>query len=512
MLPPDDFQPRRFYVLPKVHKDSWPDEEMPPGRPIVSDVGSVSRSCANLIEHFLAPIVQRSSSYLRDSLHLIALLDTVELEQDTLFFTMDVVNLYGNIPIKEGLQAVSSAFLQHPDPKRPDLSLLTMLRLLLTRNAFVFNGQQYLQLTGTPMGGAYSGSLACIYMSQWETRTLSHPLQPRMWFRFIDDVVGLWDHGLESLMEFHAFINSFDPHIQLVLHHHPNAIRFLDVELYRGPSKNIGYRIGFKPTDSHRIIPPSSFHPRHVFAGVLFSQVLRWACKSSSYEDFQATRRTVTPVWRSQGHSRTAIRDAVRKVFNLTRQTPTHWPTGFFTCSTYCEVCRHATNKSSFGLKSARRRFRISQRIVCSDTNIIYCIECRSCSGQYVGQSCRPLRRRIAEHLRDIACGRDTAVARHFRACGGHHLLTFFGIERVPDTDRRLEKEAMWIQRLNSAAPNGMNIAEQRDTKPVLVLPYSRCSARVGQLCRSVTSDMTSIVCAKRRSVNLRNILSLSHR
>ena len=57
LLPPSRYQPRRFYLLPKVHKDDWPDEEMPPGRPIVSDVGSVSRPCDALVELFLSPIV-----------------------------------------------------------------------------------------------------------------------------------------------------------------------------------------------------------------------------------------------------------------------------------------------------------------------------------------------------------------------------------------------------------------------------------------------------------------------
>ena len=130
LLPPPDARPRRFYLRPKIHKEVWPDPEMLPGRPIVSDVGSVSRPCASLVEHFLAPIAQAAPSYLRDSHHLLPLLLDVNLCDDSLFFTMDVASLYNNIPVEGGLQAVSDAFLEHKDTRRPDLSILSILRLL----------------------------------------------------------------------------------------------------------------------------------------------------------------------------------------------------------------------------------------------------------------------------------------------------------------------------------------------------------------------------------------------
>ena len=68
---------------------------MPPGRPIVSDVKSVSRDCASFIDFFLSPIAQAAQSYLGDSHHLLALLHGTTLSNDTIyiFFTMDVVNL-----------------------------------------------------------------------------------------------------------------------------------------------------------------------------------------------------------------------------------------------------------------------------------------------------------------------------------------------------------------------------------------------------------------------------------
>ena len=499
LLPPGDYQPRRFHLLPKVHKESWPDPAMPPGRPIVSDVNSVSRQCASFVELFLAPIAQSAPSYLRDSHHLLAVLEDHALSPETLFFTMDVADLYNNIPIKAGLRVVSEAFLRHVDPKRPDLTLLTMLRLLLTTNAFSFNGKQYLQLQGTPMGGAYSGSFANIFMTDWEKKTRSHPLQPRLWTRFIDDVFGLWDHGEAALREFHLFLNSIDANIQVDLKLDRERIRFLDLELYRH-NNSIGYRIGFKPTDCHLILPRDSYHPSHVCKGILFSQILRWATKSSSYEDFDNTKKKVVPVWRQQGHTRSSIRTALRQAFDRTRQSPTAWSTGFFPCRVNCPVCRYGSAISKIEDTTTSNVYRISHRISCQDNNTVYCITCRACKMRYIGQSSRPLRTRIQQHLADVRARRNTPIGEHFDICG-LDCFSFAGLERVPDEEQRLGKESAWIRRLHTATPSGLNTMTEERHRQVIVLPNSQCADRTLAICRAMTSSR--LTCAKRRSMNL---------
>ena len=503
LLPPEEYKPRRFFLLPKVHKSEWPDEEMPPGRPIVSDVESVSRPCASFLEHFLAPIAQSAPSYLRDSHHLIALLHDVTLNSDSLFFTMDVVDLYNNIPINAGLQTVSSAFLRFPDPKRPDLTCLSMLRLLLKSNVFVFGERHFLQLQGTPMGGAYSGSFATIYLAQWEENSRSHQLQPRMFVRFIDDIFGVWDHGPEALQAFHRFLNGLDPHIKVDLNFDPNSIRMLDLHIYRRGNR-IGHRIGFKPTDCHLVLPPDSHHPRHTFRGILFGQTLRWLTKSSNYEDFRTTASTVTSVWRRQGYTRSAIRSAISRALARTGQTPTHWETGFFPCLAWCEVCRHARTTRSISDSVTRNTYAINHRLTCSDRNTIYCITCDLCGHRYVGQSSRPLRRRIGEHLNDIKRHRDTPVSGHFNTCGSS-FLSFTALERVPDERQRLTKEAAWIGRLHTTAPKGINLLEtSRPLHSFLILPHSNCADRIASLCRAFLPG--DLICGKRRSVNLRTL------
>ena len=160
LSPPPSPQPRRFGILPKLHKDVWPSAAAPPGRPIVADVRTESSNAARFLEFFLSPLVRRMASFLLDARHLIAILRTERLQDCSLFCTLDVRSLYTNVPIDEGILRVSRAFRRHPDPQRPDRQVLDLLRLSLSRNDFSFGDRWFLQTSGVAMGKAYGGSFA----------------------------------------------------------------------------------------------------------------------------------------------------------------------------------------------------------------------------------------------------------------------------------------------------------------------------------------------------------------
>ena len=272
LRPPSEPASRHFYMLPKLHKTVWPDALMPPGRPIISDTGSVSRRCADFVEHFLSPLARLSRSYVRDSLHVISIVQDFVLPRDAIFFTMDVASLYTNIPTEEGIAAVSRSFKEHSDPRRPDLSVLSILRLLLYTNDFVFRGERFLQVNGTAMGCAFGASYANIFLNAWEEKFFKCQRAPLLWLRFIDDIFGVWTHGAESLTAFHDLVNATHPRIQVTLTSSPTSIRFLDLELYRLHDR-ISYRVGFKATDSFRLLPFDSFHPPSVFDSVTYARI-----------------------------------------------------------------------------------------------------------------------------------------------------------------------------------------------------------------------------------------------
>lgn len=474
-------KPRRFYLLPKVHKSSWLFSCMPPGRPIVSDTSSVSRTCATLLEYFLGPLAHLGKSYVRDSLQVICFLQNLVLYDNSLLCTMDIASLYTNIPTEEGIAAVSRMFSKHPDPKRPDLTLLTMLRIILTNNNFCFRGDAFLQVQGTAMGCAFGPSYATIFLNDWEEKVYSYHVQPFCWLRFIDDIFFIWNGDESSLFTFNSFVDSIIPSITVDLSFSFYEIRFLDLCLYRSGNRVL-YRVGFKPTDTHAILSPVSYHPRSVFRSILFGQLYRWSSRSSTYTDFLRTKRIVQPCWLRQGYTRSAVRRAVRRLFALTGQTPDLWATGFYPCS--CVICTFSSPTTFVTDPVSNNPFLIVHRLSCESHNVVYFISCKKCKAGYVGQTSRKLSKRISEHVYHISSCSNTPVAKHFTSNCNLSDFWFTGLEHCPTESKRLLVENKWMKRLHTLTPSGLNQELNRTDRLHLVLPYSDCSQRVVQLCR----------------------------
>ena len=510
LLPPGDPRPGSLSLLPKLHKPTWPTPAMPPGRPIVSSRQGVSRDCSNLLEFFSAPLARSLRSHVRDSLHLIALIKDRCLTKNSVLFTFDVASLYTNVPTEDGLRAVSEAFSQNPDPRRPDLTLLTLLRLFLSSNEFLFDGEVWVQRHGVSMGSIFGASYANIFLGSWEDRAFSRSrLLPTVFLRYQDDIFGIWDHPLDQLFVFQSVLNSVHDSIQVTLTHSLVSIRFLDLELYRlEGSDTLFYRTGFKPTDTHLLLSPDSHHPPHVFKAVLYSQVLRFATRSSTREDFNQAFNRATPRWRMQGYSRSAIREAKRRTLanlNLT----TSWNPGFHLCRhPNCVVCQHSCPTTTFSDSSQRSLFLIVQLIDCSSTNVIYLLSCSNCSIRYVGETGRSLRHRFQQHLENIRYGRPTSVAEHFAGsppstCNITHLRVC-GIDLHPDTRKRRVRESKWISRLQTTAPLGLNVVSRAPDPAInLAVPYSRCADRVVGMCRRACESLIRIRPAYLRGTNL---------
>lgn len=63
-----------FHSFPKLHKFIFP----PPMRPIVAGIGSMGERLGAWVDSFLQPLVDIMPSYIRDSKHVVMLLDGQE--------------------------------------------------------------------------------------------------------------------------------------------------------------------------------------------------------------------------------------------------------------------------------------------------------------------------------------------------------------------------------------------------------------------------------------------------
>ena len=100
---------QQFYLLPKIQKDL----HNPTGRPIVSGSGGPTEKISQFVDHFIEPLVPLSDSYIRDSTHLINILNKFNMPPDMLLCTQDITSLYTNIPHNEGIQSINELLAIH---------------------------------------------------------------------------------------------------------------------------------------------------------------------------------------------------------------------------------------------------------------------------------------------------------------------------------------------------------------------------------------------------------------
>lgn len=491
-------RPRRFYLLPKVHKprEKWPNPFMPPGRPIVSDCGSESYRVAEFIDFYLNPLSTRHASYIRDTYDFLEKVKDLRVPPGVILFSLDVESLYTNIETPLGLKAVRDCFDRYPDSSRPEKEILELLELSLTCNDFEFEGEWYLQIKGTAMGKKFAPAYANIYMAQWEETVFPKcEKRPLAYFRFLDDVWGLWSHGQQDFDRFLGILNTHHDSIRVQAVVKEEAIEFLDTTVYKGPdfmsTGRLDFKMFFKETDTHALLHHQSYHPRHTFRGIVLSQLLRFKRICSREEDFQDAKRTLFRALRARGYSRTRLRGIYKEhcrmqvnpgtapsredkilvptIFSYTpeavrlnrgirdnfRETLADIPEGrdiallaaYKRNRNLRDLLVHsrlprqkgskppAINRSRTIKARGQSRAFVLPKIPLRTRNCIYAIQCSRCGKHYVGQTKNSIKTRLYQHRYVIKKGERNNSRRvlieHFKQ-HGLHKLRIRGLEHDP--------------------------------------------------------------------------------
>ena len=99
-------------------------------------------------------------------------------------------------------------------------------------------------------------------------------LKPYLWWRYVDDIFFLCEHGEEKLKKFIEYLNEKHPTIKFTAEWSQTLINFLDVSVSFIGGK-ITTDLYVKATDSHKYLHSSSCHPYHGKKGIPYSQALR---------------------------------------------------------------------------------------------------------------------------------------------------------------------------------------------------------------------------------------------
>ncbi|XP_022104630.1 uncharacterized protein LOC110986762 [Acanthaster planci] len=415
-----------MYGLPKIHKPGTPL------RPFVSCMSSFTFNLSKYLTGILSPQTGNTPNTMPNTTAFAEFLRGQHIDSHEALISFGIESLFNQLPIGDAC-CVALRRLEE-DPELPDQTSLSptkiifLLEFVLCSMYFLYGGTYYEQTDGAAMGSLVSAVIANLYMEAFEEEALQScppDCRPTVRKRYIDDtfVIAPWDQASHVLNH----LNSLKPGIQFTIEvEQDSSMAFLDTMVHREPDGSLTSTVYRKPTHTNQYLAFDSHHPE--------SQSSR-SKTSNEAERPEYKAFTVLPF--VDGISRWLKRiledHGVRTVFRLST------------------TLRSQLVRPKDPVPPGRHG------------GVVYRIPCGDCDKVYVGETGRPVGKRIKEHQCDmrLSCVDSSAVAKHTWGVGHHH--NWDGVQCV-DHDQhwytRHIKEAIHI-RLNQHSINrdsGINI------------------------------------------------------
>jgi len=263
-------------------------------RPVVSTCDGPTGNMSLLLETILSQLLQYVPAHLKSTEECVQILkENREVSPECILMSLDVVALYNNIPVGDGINAAMALLEEHEDDVQMyglgTADVRAMLQYALRNNIFEFGKKQYRQLTGIAMGNHLAPPLAIIFMSRLEESGIaSSPMKPSLYKRYVDDVFMLWLFGMKALSTFVEHMNNQHPLIRFTIEHSDNAKRavdFLDLTISISPQCSLEWELFMKPSHSGVHLSYLSSVPMSTKLSVARNQFARAIGNSSGPEE-----------------------------------------------------------------------------------------------------------------------------------------------------------------------------------------------------------------------------------
>ena len=429
------------------------------------------------------------------------------MSENAILFSVDVVNLYGSIPLDEAMDAVREALESHlDDVDMCGLSVDQVCNLLeqcLTNNVFRFGDEYFLQKQGVAMGNPVAPVVAILFMHRFESRALQNAtIKPAFLVRYIDDFAGVWEGGKESLLEFVRYLNGIDRRIQFtceMTEEGAGSVPMLDtlITIWKESGRcSYSTELYIKPNSAGIFLHYKSAHPKQTKLNLARSQFLRAIRLSSDERSKERSLDKVSGLLRRNGYPIGLVSRIRKEVLRgrgrrrgRGRKRPDQMGTEdrsqdiFLTLpyvneTVLCKV-KKAVKKSKFQVRLgwyapiSLKKMLVSSDLTkapcpagsrscatceairggrCTDKNVVYDVECKICGDRYIGESKRPVRLRFNEHVRSMLNGTEyTALGDHFRqkhigVSKNKSLLAVRILRRTLDHPDRKISESLYIR------------------------------------------------------------------
>ena len=291
--------PFPLFKLHSISPENLADKMTPPHRLVTSMKYGPTKRSALFIDSILTPvsISYCGHEYLKDTPDFLNKLIEVETKlcsPGVSLFTLDVKALYPSIDPNLLPDAVESALsiVTNFSTERKKF-IIDLIKFNINNGVTHYRSNWFKSIKGIPTGASDSVCLANIYMKWVLIKFFAkYPLYKQFIVsvvRFIDDLFGGWVGTLRQFTNFVSVFNSFGKDFGIIFDKEQfgDTVHFLDV-LVSNATGVIVTDLHHKPTDAHRYLHSRSFHPKHTFSGIPFSQMRRAVliCSTTYLRDF----------------------------------------------------------------------------------------------------------------------------------------------------------------------------------------------------------------------------------
>ena len=208
-----------------------------------------------------------------------------QLLKEAIFSSFYVVEVYPNILHEEGLTSLRKLLDARTEIKVTTKTWVELAEIVLKYNIFQFNEKKSI--------------CNYIYGWPWEKDYGRHrTLQPHIWWRYIDDIFFVWEHGEGSLKQFIEALNADHPIIKFSLERSKEEINVLDVNVILR-NRQFETDLHIKPTDTHQFLDSTFSHPYHCEKRLYSNYLEKWVMQRGYNE-----RMVSTQIIKARGVSR----------------------------------------------------------------------------------------------------------------------------------------------------------------------------------------------------------------
>ena len=286
-----------IYGLPKVHK--IPLEI----RPIVACHSWFTTPISVYLDAVVRKYVSTRSipTYLKDTITLLQIIEKTPMPitfstNDLWLVSGDISALYPNIPIEDGLSALTEFLFNYTPLDHRIINRLTELTEIVLRNNIVcFDKFYYKQTHGTAMGTPFAVLFSIIFVHSLECR-LTKPPGVILWKRYIDDILIVYKGPFEDLQKFLDDYNNLADTIHVNWKWSNSRIDFLDLTIKIDQRINrtiplLDVKLFRKPGNAYQYLPFDSAHPPHCKKAFPTAELIR-ICRNCSLEKEFLEERT----------------------------------------------------------------------------------------------------------------------------------------------------------------------------------------------------------------------------